>query len=79
MRQNLLQINVFYNSLNKRSVGETVKYDLITTIYAIGGAISLYLGVSLAMIFEVIEFVFDTMINLAGFCFGRKPTSHKEA
>jgi hypothetical protein len=34
-------------------------------ISALGGALSLYLGISIAMVFEVIELVIDFVINLA--------------
>ena len=30
---------------------------------ALGGALSLYLGISIAMFFEVIEFLFDLCLN----------------
>ena len=33
---------------------------------ALGGAISLYLGIALAMIFEIIELIIDFGINMAG-------------
>ena len=33
---------------------------------ALGGAISLYLGIALAMVFEIIELIIDFGINMAG-------------
>ena len=70
VKENLLKLNVYYNSLNVRTVKEDIKYDLITTIYALGGAISLYLGISLAMVFEVLEFFIDTAVKLLRVCLG---------
>ena len=68
---NLLKLNVYFNSLNLRKVKEDIKYDLITMVYAFGGAISLYLGISLAMVFEVFEFLINTIVSLFYFCSGR--------
>jgi hypothetical protein len=34
-------------------------------ISALGGALSLYLGISIAMFFEVIEIIIDFLINIA--------------
>ena len=42
-------------------------------ISALGGALSLFLGISLSMIFEVFEFMFDLSINVCMYCSkGRK-------
>ena len=64
MKQNMLKFNVFFKTLSSQQVVESVKYDLTTTFYAIGGALSLFLGISLSMIFEVLEFLVDLVINL---------------
>ena len=64
MKMNMLKFNVFFKTLNSQEVEELVKYDLTTTFYAIGGALSLFLGISLSMIFEVLEFLVDMVINL---------------
>ena len=37
---------------------------------ALGGAVSLYLGISLAMMFEVIELVIDVVVNIFAAKFG---------
>ena len=71
VRENLLSVKVFFQSLNIRNIQESVKYDLITSIYAIGGAVSLYLGISLAMVFEVFELAIDWLINLFMYCSGK--------
>ena len=43
---------------------EAPTYNSTTLVTAIGGAISLYLGMSIAMIFEVIELIIDCIVNL---------------
>ena len=76
VRENLLSVKVFFQSLNIRNIQESVKYDLITSIYAIGGAVSLYLGISLAMVFEVLELAIDWLINLCMYCSGKWNKKH---
>ena len=61
---NLLQINIYFTTLNIHTIQESITYEWNTIIYALGGAMSLYLGISLVMIFEVFEWLIDTMINL---------------
>ena len=62
--KNLLQVNVYFSTLNINRVTESVTYSTNTMIYAFGGAMSLYLGISLVMVFEVIEWLIDTLLNL---------------
>ena len=45
-------------------------------MYAIGGAMALYLGISLSMLFEIIELFLDIMINLFRFWVGKKISYH---
>ena len=40
-------------------------------VSAIGGSLSLYLGVSVSMMFEVFELFIDILIGLFSFCTGR--------
>ena len=39
---------------------------------ALGGAVSLYLGISLAMMFEVLELIVDVVVNFFATKFGNK-------
>ena len=71
VRENLLLLKVFFQSLNIRNIKESIKYDLITSIYAVGGAISLYLGMSISMLFEVFELIVDWLFNLFTYCSGK--------
>ena len=71
LRENLLSVKVFFQSLNIRNIKESIKYDLITSIYAVGGAISLYLGMSISMLFEVFELIVDWLFNLFTYCSGK--------
>ena len=46
-------------------------FDLASSV---GGALSLWVGISLAMFFEVLEFVFDLVFNICRYCGGRRQT-----
>ena len=70
MKENLLSVIVYFQSLNIRYIEESIKYDIIAVIYAVGGSISLFLGISIAMIFEVFELMLDCLINLFFHCSG---------
>ena len=39
-----------------------------SVVSSLGGALSLYLGISLAMLFELLELVIDIFIGLTPFC-----------
>ena len=44
-------------------------FQLASTIMsALGGSLSLYLGISVSMMFEVLEFLVDILISLFSFC-----------
>ena len=46
-------------------------FDLASSV---GGALSLWVGISLAMFFEVLEFVIDLVFNICRYCCGRRQT-----
>ena len=90
LTENLLKINVYFDSLHQKSVTETKDYDwgvsiLISKILiwlitffqgssmmsALGGVLSLYLGISFAMLFEVVEIFMDFIQNFINFLVGR--------
>ena len=64
VKQNLMQVNVYFKTLNTHMVTESEYYDINTMIYAFGGALSLYLGISLVMVFEIFEWIIDTFLSL---------------
>ena len=100
MAENLLQVNVFFQSLNVQTITEMPKYPVShvrncvhihqrilkisnascsisgfkifqtfkSVVSSLGGALSLYLGISLAMLFELLELVIDIFIGLTPFC-----------
>ena len=73
-----MKVNVFMKTKNVKHIVETPTYDFITTLYAIGGAVSLFLGVSISMLFEVLELFADIIINLANFNGPKKTKRNKK-
>ena len=65
IQQNLLKVDVYLKSMETRTVVESPTYEFNSMLYALGGAISLFLGISLSMIFEVLELLIDIFLNMA--------------
>ncbi len=54
----LPQVRIFYNAKQTMEVEEVPKYEGFDSVLSsVGGAISLYLGMSFASILEVVEFL----------------------
>ena len=76
MKMDLLKVNVFMKTKNIKKVVETPTYNYTTILYAIGGAVSLFLGISITMLFEVLELFADMVINLAKYSYN--PSTDKK-
>merc|ERR1711915_972409 len=76
MSDNLLRVSVYFNTLNERIITTSKVYDLSNFLSSLGGVFSLYLGISLGMLFELFEVLLDAIQNLCfwivGKPFGRK-------
>ena len=72
LAENLLQVQIYFTSLNVQVITESAVYDWndSSMVAAIGGALSLYLGISISMIFEVIELFLDFFHNTFLYCKG---------
>ncbi|CAM6055018.1 unnamed protein product [Sphagnum tenellum] len=64
IQENLVQANVYYETLNVRSVTQTAKYSSDTFVASLGGALGLYMGMAVIMMFEVVELVFDIAFSI---------------
>ncbi|XP_012268274.3 amiloride-sensitive sodium channel subunit gamma-like [Athalia rosae] len=53
--QNVLTIDVFFENLRVQSINQQPTYKLQSFVGSLGGALSLYLGVTLFMLLEVLE------------------------
>ena len=67
VQKNLMQVSIYYGSLDVHHVAETPEYTFLTFLSSLGGAVSLYLGISFIQVFEVVEF----MIKLCASCFSQ--------
>ena len=59
-----LQLKVYYGSLEVTKVEESPKYDLKNLVSGLGGALSLFLGGSFIMFFEIVEFFLRSLESL---------------
>ena len=66
IRESFLKVQIFYGSRSSRIVREIPKYNTGSLISSIGGALSLYLGVSIISMFEVVEFVARGVYKMFG-------------
>jgi len=75
-KNNVAQISVYFQSLNAKLIYEEPKYTLTALTGAIGGSLSLYLGISVAMMFEVFEFIVDIFLALFNYCLIKRARAH---
>ena len=54
---NFLQLQIYWESFANLNLSEVPEYSFSALLSAVGGAVSLYLGLSLVTMFEVIEFI----------------------
>ncbi|XP_024942633.1 amiloride-sensitive sodium channel subunit gamma-like isoform X2 [Cephus cinctus] len=68
--ENVLTIDVFFENLRIQSIVQHPTYKLQTFVGSLGGALSLYLGVTLFMLLEVVEVFLRLTFALChyGFC-----------
>ena len=78
MEENLLQINVYFNSLNEETISADIVYPIMGSAFAsaFGGVMSLYLGIPIAMLFELVEILLDLLGNFFNWTNG-KPLGRK--
>jgi hypothetical protein len=50
-----VRVNIFYDSLSYVETTESPQMDLISLLASIGGNLSLFLGVSVLSLFELVE------------------------
>ena len=60
----IFQINIYFGSLDVTSIVESPKYDNAGLLNSLGGALSLFLGVSIIMLFEWLELIFRLLYSL---------------
>ncbi|KAJ4451592.1 hypothetical protein ANN_03061 [Periplaneta americana] len=58
IQNNLVKIDVYFEKLRVKSIEQSPTYKVQTFIGSLGGALSLYLGITLLMLIEVVEALF---------------------
>ena len=67
-----MKINVFYSTLNEHKIEDRIDYALKdgSLFNALGGCLSLWLGISFCNLFEILELVFDLLGNFINWVSG---------
>ena len=63
VQNNLMQVSIYYGSLDVDTVAENPEYTFLTFLSSLGGAVSLYLGISFIQVFEVVELVVKLFVS----------------
>ena len=87
MSNNLVQVNVYFDSLSEELISSNILYTVGVFILSsrcvncllqgsslmsgIGGVLSLYLGISIAMVFEIVEIFLDLVGNVLNWMSGK--------
>ena len=62
----MIKLNIFYSTLNEHTVEDKIDYAIGdgSLVNALGGCLSLWLGISFCNLFEILELVLDLVGNL---------------
>ena len=68
-----MKINIFYSTLNEHKIEDRIDYAVKdgSLFSALGGCLSLWLGISFCNLFEIVELVFDLIGNFINWMSGR--------
>ena len=69
----MIKINVFFGTLNQHIVEDKIDYAIGdgSLVNALGGCLSLWLGISFTSLFEILELLFDLLGNIINRMLGR--------
>ena len=72
--KNLIKINIFYANLNEHKIEDRIDYAVQdgSLFNALGGCLSLWLGVSFCNLFEILELLLDFVGNFINQLLGRE-------
>ena len=71
--KNLMKINIFYSTLNEHKIEDRIDYAVKdgSLFNALGGCLSLWLGISFCNLFEILELLLDLVGNFINRMLGR--------
>jgi len=64
IQEDYTRADIYYQTLNVRSIIQNEAYPIEQLVPGIGGALSLYLGIAIVMAFELLELVFDLILAI---------------
>ena len=64
IQEDYTRADVYYQTLNVRSIIQNPAYPDTDLVSGLGGALSLYLGIAIVMAFEVLELIWDLIWNI---------------
>ena len=64
IQEDYTRADVYYQTLNVRSIEQNEAYPATDLVSGLGGALSLYLGIAIVMAFEVFELIWDLISNI---------------
>jgi len=68
---NIMEIKVFFKTLNTATLVQSPQYSDFSLLSSLGGSLSLYLGISLVMLAELVEFLLMVVYNLCRYSRGK--------
>ena len=78
IRHNYLKLKVYVSSKTVEKIIELPKYDFFSFLASLGGATSLYLGMSFIVIFELFELFIRSVTHVCFKCFAPKQRRSNE-
>ena len=73
VQNNLMQVSIYYGTLDVDDVAEVPEYTFLTFLSSLGGAVSLYLGISFIQVFEIVQFLIKLLVS----CFSHENPKNK--
>jgi hypothetical protein len=73
VQQDYARVDVYFQTLNVKSIVQTPTYPGSSLVSNIGGALSLYLGIAIIMAFELVELMWDILVAFFFYCANSKP------
>ena len=73
VQNNLMQVSIYYGTLDVDDVAEVPEYTFLTFLSSLGGAVSLYLGISFIQVFEIVQLLIKLLVS----CFSHENPKNK--
>ena len=61
--EDYLRVDIYFMSLNVKTIVETARYSFVTFVSTLGGSIGVWVGFSVCMLFELLELAIDICLT----------------